>query len=158
VARECGGNVADQGTVKIIASSVFDACHVPRNAADLLAKSIFYSKLEPNQWIEWDFKSAQIEATHYSMRTHGSEPRGRHLQHWVLEGGNADEGLIVLDERRDDSQLPGKPRCVAFEIKTRMRVRVIRLRQTGVNHHEHHPLAFANKVFFGRFFRPSSLN
>jgi hypothetical protein len=30
-----------------------------------------------NQWIEWDFKSADIEPTHYSIRTHGGESGGR---------------------------------------------------------------------------------
>jgi hypothetical protein len=156
--RECGGNVADQGTVKITASSVFDDCYLPRNAANLPPGSIFQSKTEPNQWIEWDFKSAQIEATHYSIFTHGDASGGRHLRHWVLEGRNADEEWMVLDERRDDSQLNGNCRRVTFEIKTRLRVRVIRLRQTGVNHEGDHRLAFGAVEFFGRFFRPSSAN
>jgi hypothetical protein len=118
--RECSGNVADQGRVKITASSIDDDRCLPRNAADLFSGSIFRSKAIPNQWIEWDFKRTQIEATHYSIRTHDDESGGRHLRHWVLEGGNGNEEWMVLNERRDNSQLNGNSSRVTFEIKTRM--------------------------------------
>jgi hypothetical protein len=66
-----------------------------------------------------------------------------------LEGRNGEEAWTVLDERSDDSQLNGKLRTVTFDIKTRLRVRVIRLRQTGLNHHADHVLAFSALEFFG---------
>jgi hypothetical protein len=154
---ECGGNVADQGIVVITAKSVVDDCHLPRNAADVLSDAIFETKGGSEQWIEWDFKSSHIEATHYSIRTHGGASGSSHLRFWILEGRNADEEWIVLDKRNDDSQLNGKGRLVTFEIHTRMRVRKIRLRQTGVTHRGDEILAFGAVEFFGRFFRGSSL-
>jgi hypothetical protein len=64
-----------------------------------LGSPIFQSKTEMNQWIEWDFKTFQIEPTHYSIRTHGGEAGHGHLRHWVIEGRNEDEKWIRLDER-----------------------------------------------------------
>jgi hypothetical protein len=156
--RECGGNVSDHGIIGITAASVSNDARLPRNAADLRSVTHFQSANEPNQWIEWDFKDAQIEATHYSIFTHASESGMSHLQHWVLEGRNGDEEWTILDERRDDAQLNGKSHLVTFDIKTRMRVRVIRLRQTGVNHRGAHTLMFRALELFGRFFRPLSAN
>jgi hypothetical protein len=156
--QTCGGNVADQGLVGIRSASVCGDHRLPRNAADLGPGPIFETKNEPNQWIEWDFKTAQIEATHYSIFTHGSESGRSHLRNWVLEGRNGDESWTVLDERRDDSQLNGNSRVVTFDVKTRLRVRVIRLRQTGVNHAGNRFLAFGALEFFGALFRPSGLN
>jgi hypothetical protein len=156
---ECGGNPADRGVISITASSVYDDSHTPRNAADLTDDGkIFISKHEANQWIEWDFKTAQIEPTHYSIRTHASESGGSHLRHWVLEGRTEDERWTILDERRDDSQLNGRNRAASFEIATRMRVKILRLRQTGLNHHADNFFSFSAFEIFGRFFRLGPLD
>jgi hypothetical protein len=154
--RRCGGNVADHGLVGIRSASVNDDNGLPRNAADLGPVFIFQTMNEANQWIEWDFKTAQIEATHYSIFTHGGKSGSSHLRNWVLEGRNGHESWTVLDERRDDSQLNGKDRIVTFNVKTRLRVRVIRLRQTGVTHSGNRMLAFCALEFFGGLFRNGS--
>jgi hypothetical protein len=114
---------------------------------------IFNSKTDFNQWIEWDFKTSQIEPTHYSIRTHNSETGGNHLQNWVIEGRNEKEEWIKLDEQRNDSQLNGKGRIAAFEIANRFRVRILRLRQIGQNHRGDHMLAFNSFELFGELFR-----
>jgi hypothetical protein len=154
----CGGNVADQGLVGIRSASVDSDRLLPRNAADLRSRTIFCSKDGRNQWIEWDFKTSQIEATHYSIRTHVVGSDGAHLRNWVLEGRNGDESWTVLDERREDSQLNGSSRIVTFDVKTRLRVRVIRLRQTGVTHSGNRVLVFCALEFFGGLFQSSGLN
>jgi hypothetical protein len=56
------------------------------------------SKNESNQWIEWDFKSAEVELTGYSIRVRRSEGG---LQHWALEGRTDNERWKTLDEQRD---------------------------------------------------------
>jgi hypothetical protein len=128
--RESGGNVADHGIVEITASSVFSDRYNPKYVADLTdVDHVFVSKGQANQWIEWDFKTAQIEPTHYSVRTYDRESGGSHLQHWVLEGRIGDEKWRVLDERHSDSELNGSSRIAIFDISTRSRVRMIRLRQ-----------------------------
>jgi hypothetical protein len=133
-----------------------DDC-IPKYVADLTdVMHIFQSKNETNQWIEWNFKTAQIEPTHYSITTTGDESGEGHLQNWVLEGRNAQEKWRVLDERRSDSQLNGKSRIVTFDIKTRLRIRKIRLRQIGQNHDGTHELAFVALEFFGDLLRHSS--
>jgi hypothetical protein len=131
---ECGGNPGDRGAIVITASSV-SRSRAPRNAADLTDPTkIFSSKDGANQWIEWDFKSADIKPTHYSIRTHGGPSGGGHLWQSVLEGRTGDEGWTVLGERRDDSQLNSMSFTATFEIAARLRVQILRLRQTGLNH------------------------
>jgi hypothetical protein len=154
--RDCGGNVADRGIVSITASSVVTDFHVPRNVADFdLLSNLFNSKNQTNSWIEWDFKTGQIEATHYSIRTHDGEPGGGHLRHWVLEGRNGDEEWIVLDERPDDSQLNGQFQEATFEIAIPTSVQILRLRQTALNRRGDHALRFAAFEIFGNFVRYS---
>jgi hypothetical protein len=150
--EECGGNVADRGTVAITASTVYGD-RVPRNVADLRDDHFFNSLNWSPQWIEWDFKTAQIEPTHYSIRTHGSEAGGLHLRHWVLEGRNFSESWQVLDCCSDDFELNGRYRTATFEIRTRLRVGKVRLRQTGLNHRGNDELAFCGFEFFGGLFR-----
>jgi hypothetical protein len=57
------------GIIKMRASSVRGDAYLPRNAAKLESLSIVNSKDEANQWVKWDFKTAQIEVTPYSIRT-----------------------------------------------------------------------------------------
>jgi hypothetical protein len=155
--REIGGNVADRGIVEITASSVWDDRYNAKYVADLTdVGHIFNSKNEGNQWIEWNFKNAEIEPTHYSIRTHSRDSGKAHLQNWVLEGRIGDEKWRVLDERHSDSQLNGSSRIAMFDISTRSRVRLIRLRQIGPNHSGDHELAFTALEFFGDLFRHSS--
>jgi hypothetical protein len=106
-----------------------------------------------NQWIEWNFKASEIEPTHYSIRTHNSKTRSSHLQNWVIEGRNEAEKWIKLDERRNDSQLNGPGRIATFEIVNRFRVRILRLRQIGLNHKGSPTLALAGFELFGDLFR-----
>jgi hypothetical protein len=155
--RECAGNVADRGIIEITSNSVLNDNWMAKHVTDLTDwNHIFQSKTEGNQWIEWDFKTAEIEPTHYSIRTHGDESGGNHFQHWVLEGRIGDKKWGVLDERRSDSQLNGKCRIATFDITTRLRIRKIRLRQNGPNHRGSHTLVFTALEFFGDLLRHSS--
>jgi hypothetical protein len=152
--RNCGGNVSDHGIVQIQSSSFLNETHSPKNSADFTPGSpIFESKNELNQWIEWNFKTFQIEPTHYSIQTHGGEPNSGHLRQWIIEGRNDKEKWIQLDERRDDSHLNGEGRIATFQITNPFRVQIIRLRQIGLNHRNDPVLAFAAFEIFGNLFR-----
>jgi hypothetical protein len=155
--RESGANVADHGIVGITASSLCDNRYNAKYVADLTdVEHMYASKNEPNQWIEWNFETAEIERTHYSILTHTGAPGSGHMQHWVLEGRNAQEELGTLDERRDDSQLNGRGRIATFDITNRLRIRMIRLRQIGPNHDGGHILKFVVLEFLGDLFRHSA--
>jgi hypothetical protein len=152
--RECGGNVADCGIIEITSSSVYDDSYNAKYVADLTdVEHIFASKNEGNQWIEWNFKTAEIEPTHYSIRTTDEESGASHLQNWVLEGRIGNEKWRVLDERHSDSQLNGKNRIAMFDISTRSRGRMIRLRQIGPNHAGGSALKFCCLELFGGLFK-----
>jgi hypothetical protein len=98
--RNCGGNVSDHGIVEIRSKSFFDETCLPTNAANFTLNSlIFASKDDMKQWIEWNFKTSEVEPTHYSIHTHGDEPAGLHLKHWVIEGRNEEDKWIELGER-----------------------------------------------------------
>jgi hypothetical protein len=153
--RECGGNVADRGIVGITASSVLDVEGNPKYVADLTdIWHYFTSKNEANSWIEWDFKTVEIEPTHYSIRIHTELFIWSVLQNWILEGRNGQEEWRVLDERQGDSQLIGQE--ATFDIRNRMRIRMIRLRQTGPNHDGSHVLKILALELFGELLRHSS--
>jgi hypothetical protein len=154
--RDCGGNVSDRGIVEIRSSSFVDETRCPKDAADLTWGSLYFeSKAAVNQWIEWDFKASQIEPTHYTVRTHSEEAGGDHLRHRVIEGRNEEEKWIQLDERRDDSQMNGKSQIATFEIAKSFRIRILRLRQIGLNYAGNHVLAFNSFELFGELFRHS---
>jgi hypothetical protein len=128
--RESGGNVADCGIVEITASSLLNDRRIPKYAADLTdVEHSFHLKNAANQWIEWKFKTGEIEPTHYSIRTHRGDTGRGHLQNWVLEGRIGDEKWRILDERHSDSQLNGISRIAMFHISNRSHVRVVRFRQ-----------------------------
>jgi hypothetical protein len=155
--RNCGGNVSDRGIVEIKASSFLNEDCFPKNAVNFTLDSpIWELKCEMNQWIEWDFKTSHLKPTHYSIRTHRSEVGCGHLQHWVIEGRNEEEKWSQLDEQQANSQLNGPGRFATFEIANRFRVRILRLRQIGLNHRGSHVLAFAAFELFGELFRHPS--
>jgi hypothetical protein len=75
------------------------------------------------------------------------------IKQWTLEGRTEDERWTILDERRDDSQLNGPVQAATFELGIRMPVRILRLRQTGLNHRGNHCLGFSAFEIFGRLYR-----
>jgi hypothetical protein len=79
--RQSGGNVSDRGIVEITTSSVLnDRCFAKRVADLTDIEHIFVSKNEGNQWIEWKFKTGEIEPTHYSIRTHKGDTGTGHCK------------------------------------------------------------------------------
>jgi hypothetical protein len=44
--------------------------------------------------IRWDFKTSEIEPTHYSIRTRAGEAGSPHLRHWVIEGRDEEKKWI----------------------------------------------------------------
>jgi hypothetical protein len=103
--RECGGNVADHGLVRVVGSSVHrdDAEFVAKNAADLASDSVFYSRPEPDQWLCYDFSDMVVIPTHYSIRA-GSDMAPRN---WVIEGRKCEAEWLELDRREKDESLKG---------------------------------------------------
>jgi hypothetical protein len=142
-------------------NSVYDDHYLAKYVADLTdIFHIFQSKNEANQWIEWNFNTAEIEPTRYSIWKHDYESGGDHLQHLILEGRIGDEKWRVLDEHWGGSLLNGSPRIATFDITTllrirKIRLRKIRLRQIGPNHCGDHPLAFTALELFGDLLRHS---
>jgi hypothetical protein len=141
---ECGGNATAHGILEITSSSSEDGWP-PSPSADLTTADFFKSKDESNQWIESDFKSAQLELTGYSIRVPRSEGG---LQHWALEGRTDREKWETLDEQRDHPQLDQDDQLLTFQIANQPRVRRIRLRQTGSNHNGSNRLVFFVVEFF----------
>jgi hypothetical protein len=99
-----------------------------------------------NQWVCWDFKTVRIRPEHYTIR---SEPHDSHLRQWVVEGSTDGSRWTILDERQNNTDLSQKLAIVTFKITHPEEVRMIRVRQTGLNHNGTHCLAISAFEVFG---------
>jgi hypothetical protein len=146
--RGCGGNVHDRNTVAISASANED--FLEKNAADSEVENCFESNNSANQWLCYDFKTMTIKPTHYSIRSYFTGNPGSHNpKNWVIEGSQDGNSWIELDRRDNNNELNGGDPTRTFSISRSEEVRLIRIRQTGLNHAGYHILLFSSFEIFG---------
>jgi hypothetical protein len=144
--RECKGNVHYQGIVKITASDQDNkAGYGATNVADLTEFSRFFSADEPDRWVCYDFKRRRITPTHYSIRSCGNH----HLKSWAVEGSTSGYHWNELDRQVYSTEMNAPWTTKAFVINYPEEVRMIRLRQIGLNQDENNRLSISGFEIFG---------
>jgi hypothetical protein len=155
LSRECQGNVHRLGIVDITASSVY-LQYEASNAADIGVDSYFASENRPDQWICYAFKNRRVRVTDYSIQSQFNAGVGQlQPRHWVLEGSDDGNLWTELDRQQGDSSLNGPNRVSTFHLMRQTVVRIIRLRQIGVNHSGSNYFVIGGFELFGTLFQNS---
>jgi hypothetical protein len=146
--RRCGGNVHDHNIIAVSASS--NDGHREKNVADLEVDNCFISLNSVNQWLCYDFKAMTIKPTHYSIRSYcNGGPGDYNPKNWVIEGSQDGNSWIELDRQDNNNELNGRNLTRTFSISRSEEVRMIRIRQTGLNHAGDQYLMFSSFEIFG---------
>jgi hypothetical protein len=156
---KCGSNVHDANVVTVTSSSVRSTgvrdavCNVVATGTDRW----FYPRAEPTQWICCDFHDARVRLTQYSILScsGGAGPNWDNPQNWVLEGSVDGANWACLDRHNGYRGLDAKLATATFPVADSGEVRMLRLRQTGVNCAGHHELVLSRIEFFGTILEPN---
>lgn len=138
--EKTGGNVDENGTIKVTASSFSSSENIsPRNAVNLEdTKNYFHARVESNVWLKYDFKDRKVRPTHYSIRSRRDDSKGNPMN-FVIEGSNTDQenDWIILDTQNNISYFNSPNSVQTFQIQMKLKenecFRYLRLRQTGPN-------------------------
>jgi hypothetical protein len=145
--KRSGGNVHDCNIATI--STANERIDSPaKYAVDLTTNTEFCSRDAPNQWICYDFKTMWIDATHYSIHSHSST-KYFHLKNSVIEGSTDGNSWTQLDRRDSNNDLNGPNAAATFSMSRSASVRMIRLRQTNLNHRSDNYLSMTAFEIFG---------
>lgn len=144
--KESGGNVNDNGTVKVTSSSV-NSNFFPKNSVDLEnEENYFQTKNEQNSWLKYDFGDRKVCPSHYTIRSRPNDGKiNHHPKSWVIEGSNTDNDndWQILDSRNDITVLEGAKLKHTFDIKNKKgSFRYLRIRQTGRNSYTYYHAFF----------------
>lgn len=150
--NESGGNVSDNGTVKVTSISE-QSFYQAKNVVDLYnAGNGFISNNVGNVWLKYDFIEKKICPTCYTIKSrHNSD--AHHPRSWVIEGSNTDEesDWEILDKQDNNETLHGKNTCYTFKINEQDKYyRYLRIRQTGKNSNGYDYFCFAGLEYFGK--------
>jgi uncharacterized protein (TIGR02452 family) len=143
--RRSGGNVSELQIVAITASGTYKE-YSPKNVVDFDKQSCYNSRDMQDSWISFDFQNMIVTPTHYSIMS-GFYDRAANLRNWVIEGSMDGDQWVVLDDRRDNTDLNGTNKGRTFQMATVSKVRIVRLRQTGRGHHPGFPRVFVISAF-----------
>ena len=154
--EKTGGNVNDNKTVIVTASSSFSNRYA-KYAVDLDDKyHYFQSQAHPNSWIKYDFGDMKVRPNKYSIRSrHDCGQGGYHLKNWVIEVSETDndDDWKVIDSRSDVMSLDDQNAVQTFDINEKLGendfYRFLRLRQTGVNTGNNFTLPLSALEYFG---------
>jgi hypothetical protein len=139
--RKHGGNVHDNGIVKIASKSLGSGS--VEDVADFSSDSYFMSRDEPDQWIRWDFHGMRVHPTHYTISAY-------RLKSWVVDGSLDGINWTKIDRRRDNEILKyGNWVTRSFTISKSAECRFIRLTQTDKRHDGYDYLGIQACEFFG---------
>jgi hypothetical protein len=142
--KKHGGNVHDQGIVRITSTSgAWEGLHA-KFVADMDRLQWFCSTDEPVQWVCWDFLEMRVCPTHYTIGAF-------RLKSWVLEGSLDGANWREIDRKTNTQDFKGD-QTVSFIVVTPMECRFIRLTQTDKNHCNEAELILAVVEFFGTLF------
>jgi E3 ubiquitin-protein ligase HECTD1 len=110
-----------------------------------------------NSWIQIDFRNYRLIPTHYSVRNR-IDHDSCHLRNWVVEGSEDGTRWIELDRHENDCVLRGVGGVHTFSISHSSQfpmIRMIRLRQTGVDSSGYDHLILKSIEFFGQLILPA---
>jgi hypothetical protein len=147
--RQNGGNPHTKGAV--IVTSVSTLAHHPWQVLDADWKSHWLSADAPDQWIKFEFRSARMHITHYTLKTYNYCTGGNHLRSWVLEGSTNDIDWLEIDRQQSKNDLNGRSRVKTWPVKSPGNYRYFRLTQTGKSHCDSDMLVLTGIEFFGTF-------
>jgi hypothetical protein len=159
--KEYGGNVHDQGIVKVSSSGAYT--DQPETSAkvvaDLKAKScfvsIFHKKDEDipetaNNWICYDFKNRRVIVTHYAVRSmYNGYVNGPNLKSWLIEVSLDGCEWTEIDHRESNADLNAKNVTRTFSVLRRETGRFVRLVNIGHNHFNSDMLCISSFELFG---------
>jgi hypothetical protein len=111
-------------------------------------KSYFYSNDGLNEWVAYEFLTAIVTPTMYSLQTRPFGG-GCHIQSWSLEGSTDGLNWVELDRQAEIADLNGLGRIKSFQVNSPVPCRFIRLRQTGPNTTGNHHLCLSRLELFG---------
>jgi small GTP-binding protein len=145
-AKECEGNVHEQGLVDISVSG--SAGGDPIEVVNFDHPSNWNSANSPNSWIRFDFKDRRVCIDSYTVNSGMTD---NWLKSWVLQLSNDCQKWIPI-HTTSDCNLGGRNVTRHFGCSTSVKeyYRYIRLRQTGPNANNSHQLGLGNIEFFGK--------
>jgi hypothetical protein len=153
LSKQCGGNVADKGVVKVGASSTCSGA--AKDVADIETTAHFYSLRGPNQWLGYDFQASRVVVKSYALRSHPDPVGGRHPRSWVVEAWAEGTDWTEIDRREEDPQLNAPEAIVVFEATKLVEARMIRIRQIGPNWQGNDELLFRAFELYGGLLIPT---
>ncbi|KAK8871905.1 hypothetical protein M9Y10_007651 [Tritrichomonas musculus] len=158
LSKETNGNILENGTVGVTATSVCSDYPL-KNLVDFNKGSSYFRSGDDVQTITFDFKDKKIQVTDYSIQTGTDGANGGHLKSWAIEVSEDGEKWTEIDHRENDSSLNGDSKSATFSAQNKNSnfYQFVRLRQIG--------FPWAGKQlriemryieFFGRLKQPSS--
>lgn len=145
--EECGGNPHEMGVISITASSTDrNQCH---QLVDYGWNDYWYSKDQPNSFVQFDFNSRRVCLSGYSLKSHSGA--GNYCVSWAIEVSNDCSTWEVVDER-NTRDLAGRNIEQTYECNqpSDRFVRFVRMRQTGKTSHKQDYLCLSEIEFFGK--------
>lgn len=129
-----GGNIHDNGTIKINSNSILndDPICGPKNLVDYENDNFYQSKDQNGSFIIFDFIEKSVNLDCYTIKN-GKSLRHYYLKNWVIEGSNDENQWDEIDRHVDDSKLDADEIAVTFDVQKKNAgfYRFIRLRETG---------------------------
>ena len=150
--KESGGNVSDNGTVKVTAINDRSSTN-SKNVVDLHNNNNgFVSDNVSNTWLKYDFIGRKICPTCYTIKSR-HDYDSHHPRSWVIEGSNTDEesDWKILDKKDNNKTVNGINTCYTFNINEQDEYyRYLRIRQTGKNSSGYDFFCFSGLEYFGK--------
>lgn len=154
--QKSGGNVSDNGTVKVTSSS-YNGSSYPKYAVDVKnCQNFFQTENQEKEWIQYDFIQNRVCPTRYSIRTR-HDCDWNHPRSWVIEGSNTggsnESEWTVLDSHTNDATLKGVNFSYTFDIKNsqvdKKGYRYLRMKRTGPTSNGNNHMALSALEYFG---------
>ena len=160
--KKCDGNPHEKKIITVSASS--NIWKNPETVLDYPNIEGWQSDMNPNNWIQFNFKTMMVNIDGYSLKTYNRASNIGHLKNWVIEGSSNGSEWVEIDKRENNNDLNGCYFEHYFPISTRKSYQYIRIRSIGKDHCEDsntfaisHYMTIVNFEIFGSLFQDDTI-
>lgn len=151
---ETGGNIHDNGTIKITSNSILNVRRHPKNLVDCQSDNYSHSSNGRCPYICFDFKDRRVQLSDYSIKSFSSGQSGGLLRSWVLEVSNDGGSWEEVDCHTEDPTPDGPSITANYKLANASSgfYRYIKLRSTGCSWYNYPSDNYCIYFYFIEFF------
>jgi len=139
------GNPAAKGIIKLTASSNSSNMNIIFESSE----DWYTSENSDGSWVCLEFPNHNVQIDAYTIKSYNHSSNDGHLKNWDIEGSNDKINWVIIDSKRNTTELNGPNKFFTYQCELSQPFKNIRLIMKGVTHSGYNWMYLQRLELFG---------